>query len=60
MNRASTERKDQYLYFVIAYITIIRLTDLNIEDYKALIYVKIFNKIFNEYYYLVTRCCKNE
>jgi len=39
MNKSSTERKDQSLYHVLAYLTIIRLNDLNMEDFKSLINV---------------------
>ena len=45
MNKSSVERKDQNLYHIIGYLTIIRLNDLNMDDYKAIIYVKFNNKL---------------
>lgn len=42
MNKASTERKDETLFTIFAYITIFRLDELPIEDYKHLTYVKKF------------------
>lgn len=39
MNKSSTERKDEVLYQIFAYVTIFRLDELPIEDYKYLVNV---------------------
>ena len=38
-NKSSTERKDEALYQTFAYITIFRLDELPVDDYKQLVYV---------------------
>jgi hypothetical protein len=40
MNKASTERKDEVLYNIFSYVTVFRLDEIPLEDYKQLIYVK--------------------
>ena len=45
MNKSSTERKDETLYQIFAYITVFRLEELPLDDYKQLVYVSYsFNK----------------
>jgi hypothetical protein len=39
MNKASTERKDEVLYQIFTYVTVFRLNELPIDDYKSLVYV---------------------
>lgn len=39
LNRSSTERKDEYLYQILAYLIIFRLDELPIEDFKCIINV---------------------
>ncbi len=41
MNKSSTERKDEVLYQIFTYITVFRLHELPLEDYKQLVYVNI-------------------
>jgi hypothetical protein len=41
MNKGTTERKDEKLYHIIGFLTIIRLDDLNMDDYKSIICVRI-------------------
>ena len=36
---SSTERKDETLFFIFAYITIFRLDELPLDDYKQLVLV---------------------
>lgn len=36
---ASTERKDEALFFIIGYLTIFRLDELPLDDFKQLIIV---------------------
>ena len=46
---ASTERKDNLLFQVIAYLTIFRINELPIDEYKAIIlvsYILLFKFIF--------------
>ncbi len=40
LNKSSTERKDETLFNIFAYITIFRLDELPLSDYKQLVYVK--------------------
>jgi hypothetical protein len=39
LNKSSTERKDETLYQIFAYITVFRLEELPLDDYKQLVYV---------------------
>ncbi len=39
LNKSSTERKDETLYHIFCYITVFRLDELPIEDYKGLVLV---------------------
>jgi hypothetical protein len=39
MNKSSTERKDETLYHIMLYVTIFRLNELPMDDYKSLVYV---------------------
>ena len=39
LNKSSTERKDETLFHIFAYITVFRLDELPIDDYKSLVYV---------------------
>jgi hypothetical protein len=41
-NKSSTERKDEVLFQILAYITIFRLNELPLDDYKYLVYVTYF------------------
>jgi hypothetical protein len=42
MNKHSTERKDEVLYHIFTYVTIFRLDELPLEDYKSLVYVRSY------------------
>ena len=56
---ASTERKDDTLFQVILFLTIFRINEIPVDDYKAIILVSY---IFMFYYYsynIVSRQCKN-
>lgn len=57
MNKASTERKDEVLYSIFSYITVFRLSEIPLEDYKQLIYVKILLKF---YFRIVPRRSEDE
>ncbi len=39
LNKSSTERKDETLYQIFAYITVFRLEELPLDDYRQLVYV---------------------
>jgi len=39
-NRSTTERKDEFLYQILAYLLIFRLDELPIEDFKSIVNVK--------------------
>jgi hypothetical protein len=41
INKSSTERKDEVLFQIFTYITIFRLNELPLEDYKQLVNVNI-------------------
>lgn len=41
-NKSSTERKDETLYQIFAYLSIFRLDELPSDDYKLLINVILF------------------
>lgn len=46
---ASTERKDNLLFQIIVYLTIFRINELPIDEYKAIIlvsYILLFKFIF--------------
>lgn len=40
MNKSTTERKDENLYHIIGYLTVFRLDELPLEDYKQIIVVR--------------------
>jgi hypothetical protein len=44
LNKSSTERKDETLFQIFAYITCFRLEELSLDDYKLLVYVCNFSK----------------
>lgn len=46
LNKSSTERKDETLYQIFAYITVFRLEELPLDDYKQLVYVSYSFKIY--------------
>ena len=39
LNKGTTERKDEALYQIFAYLTIFRLDELPMEDFKQFVYV---------------------
>jgi hypothetical protein len=39
LNKSSTERKDETLYQIFAYITVFRLEELPLDDYRQLVHV---------------------
>ncbi len=39
LNKSSTERKDEQLYQIFAYLSIFRLEELPIEDFRNIVYV---------------------
>lgn len=39
LNKSTTERKDENLYQIFAYLTIFRLDELPMDDYKHFVYV---------------------
>ena len=43
-NKATTDRKDENLYHIFAYLAIFRLDELPIDDFKHFVNVKLFNK----------------
>jgi hypothetical protein len=43
LNKSSTERKDEVLFHIFAYITVFRLDELPVEDYKQLVQVYNFS-----------------
>lgn len=43
INKGTTERKDENLYQIFAYLTIFRLDELPLEDYKHFVLVKIIH-----------------
>lgn len=47
LNKATTERKDEILYQIFAYLTIFRLDELPMDDYKRFVTViyTLINKI---------------
>ena len=45
-NKATTERKDEFLYQIFAYLLIFRIDELPMEDFKCIVNVrKKFKKI---------------
>ena len=54
LNRTFADRKDETLFNIFAYITIFRLDELPLSDYKQLVYVTSFNNR------LESRFIKNE
>lgn len=40
LNKATTERKDEVLYQIFAYLTIFRLEELPMDDYKNFVCVR--------------------
>jgi len=46
MNKATTERKDETLYQIFAYLTIFRLDELPMEDFKHFVIVNVFSILF--------------
>jgi len=40
LNKSTTERKDEYLYQILAYLLIFRLEELPMEDFKSIVYVR--------------------
>ena len=47
-NKSSTERKDEILFQIFAYITVFRLNELPLDDYKCLVnvtYIKNSHKM---------------
>lgn len=54
LNRTFVDRKDETLFNIFAYITIFRLDELPLSDYKQLVYVTSFNNR------LESRFIKNE
>ena len=54
---ASTERKDNILFQIIVYLTIFRINELPIDEYKAIILVSYILKYKLFYYYLDSRLC---
>jgi hypothetical protein len=39
-NKATTERKDEFLYQIFAYLIIFRLDELPMEDFKSIVNVR--------------------
>jgi hypothetical protein len=51
LNIATTERKDEYLYQIFAYLLIFRIEELPIEDFRNIVYVRLIkNKINNNFH----------
>ena len=49
---SSTERKDEVLYQIILYLTIFRINELPLDDYKAIVLVSyIYEFIINIFYF---------
>lgn len=48
---SSTERKDETLFHIFTYLTVFRLNELPLDDYKQLVIVSYILYI----YYIVTR-----
>ena len=46
---SSTERKDDTLFQIIIYLTIFRLDELPLDDYKAIILVSYNIYLYNKY-----------
>jgi len=44
-NKATTDRKDETLYQIFTYLTIFRLDELPMDDYKHFVYVRSLKTI---------------